>query len=379
MFMALLLVGAAPAGASPVSARETEALLATGGLSTNVSLNAADKAVAHGFMIPTDCSVPSDILWVVGTNHRTGSQMNNDLLSSIAQNSRTSPHLGATALSAFRDDLIENRGITISTRAPASGMDCVKALPGGSICLVPHLNIEGHEQFQQLRRVATKKNVKLRLVNWVRDPLKVGRSAYMYHVRAPEDELWLFANNSDHIAAIADACAGNGTSGLAPPTIVCTNMLELGPSVRELSYFRFLKRLDRNAGFLAETWRSLQNGIRQMAQTMQTLENASSAVAVTVDLDQAVGSCETEFRRIFNVLEGEQRGSCVQAGCTIATQQCPKGGQRGVGGCGKKTSIHHTTESKEDAEIAEGLEVFAEGNYWFREHVQPVRVSMGYA
>ena len=39
---------------------------------------------------------------------------------------------------------------------------------------------------------------------------------------------------------------------------------------------------------------------------------------------------------------------------------------------------HHTSQSKEDAEMAASLEDYARSNYWFIKHVEPVRKAMGY-
>ena len=391
MLLTPLLLGVTPVAASQRRARKPQdasALAAADGLPTELALEAAASA---GYLIPANCSVPSNYIWVVGTNHRTGSQMNNDLLRSIAMKGNAGKGkehgevVALRKLNNLRDDLTFKQGIYINTPQMASGVECVKSVKRGSICLVPHLYLEDGEQFQHLRRVASKKNAKLRLVNWVRDPLHVGRSAYMYHIRGPEDELWLHQTPSDNVAAILDACAGNGTNDLDPPHLVCQIVHKHSSSVRDLSYFRFLKMMDGSdtgrqphGGFLTEMWRSLKGPIKQMQQTTRSLANASSQVAVTVDLDQAINSCDTEFQRVFGTLEGAPLDGCVKSGCDISTAQCPTGGHNAGPSCGKHSNIHHTTQTKEDAEMADSLEEFALGNFWFNENVQPVRKDMGY-
>ena len=375
-----LLLGVAPVGTPPEHARAGRGVssLLADGLGKEVALEALEAA---GKIIETKCQVPADHIWLVGTNHRTGSQMNNDLLSSIVHHTTADVSRKAVALKTITiaEGIRRQRGLIIDERS-GSGMQCLKEMEPGGICLVPHFRLDNVTEFQQLRRVALRRKAQLRLVNWVRDPLKVARSAYMYHIRGPEDELWLHENRSKEVAAIINACSGSAE--IEPPHLTCQGLQSLGKSQHELSYFGLLTKLaaskDHHAAFLTELWRSNMNGIKQMHSTTQALSNVSSDVAVTVDLDQAVASCKTEFQRVFSVLGGEPLDACSKVGCDIATNQCTDPDPKNESRCGKHTFQHHTSQSKEDAEMAGSLETYARSNYWFKKHVEPVRKSMGY-
>ena len=378
-----LLLGVVPTGTPPGytrAAAQGSRSLAAEGLGKEVALKALEAA---GLLIETKCHVPSDHIWLVGTNHRTGSQMNNDLLRSILKHSTadSSRELVALRTVTSASGLLLRDGLIVAAE-PGSGLKCLKEVKRGGICLVPHLRLDNVSEYQQLRRVALRRKAQLRLVNWVRDPLKVARSAYMYHIRGPPDELWLYENRSEIVAAIFHACSGS--ADIKPPHSTCQGLQSLGKSRHELSYFGLLKKLsgrkDHHAAFLAELWRSNMNGIKQMQSTTQALSNVSADIAITVDLDQAVVSCETEFQRVFSVLGGKPLDACSKAGCDIATAQCtaPQSKSGSGSGCGKRTFQHHTSQSKEDAEMAESLEAYARSNYWFKKHVEPVRKSMGY-
>merc|ERR1711865_301688 len=155
-------------------------------------MGALEALEAAGLLVDTEYHVPQDHIWLVGTNHRTGSQMNNDLLRSIIHHSAADVSREAVALKtdALAGGLRRQHGLIIDAES-GSGLPCLKEVKHGGICLVPHLRLDNVTDFQLLRRVALRRKAQLRLVNWVRDPLKVARSAYMYHIRGPADELWL--------------------------------------------------------------------------------------------------------------------------------------------------------------------------------------------
>ena len=373
-----LLLGVAPAGAPQRDARAARRSLVADGPGKEVALGALEAA---GQLIETKCHVPQDHIWVVGTNHRTGSLMNNDLLRSIIHHSNAEVSREAVALKtdALASGLRRHHGLIIDSES-GGGLKCVKEVRHGGICLVPHLRLNNMTDFQQLRRVALRRKAQLRLVNWVRDPLKVARSAYMYHIRGPAGELWLHEKPSDVVTAIGNACSGS--TEIEPPHLTCQGLRSLGKSQHELSYFGLLTKLaaskDHHAAFLTELWRSNMNGIKQMQSTTQALSNVSSDIAITVDLDQAVASCDTEFQRVFSVLGGQPPDACVKVGCEVATAQCTAPQSQKGSGCGKNTFQHHTSQSKEDAKMAASLEDYARSNYWFIKHVEPVRKAMGY-
>merc|ERR1712194_630948 len=77
---------------------------------------------------------------------------------------------------------------------------------------------------------------------------------------------------------------------------------------------------DHHAAFLTELWRSNMNGIKQMQSTTQALSDVSSDIAITVDLDQAVASCDKEFQRVFSVLGGQPLDACRRS---VATSRRP--------------------------------------------------------
>ena len=380
--MLTLLLGVAPTGVPQGDARTARGArsLVADGPGKEVALEALEAA---GLLVDTKCHVPKDHIWLVGTNHRTGSQMNNDLLRSIIHHSSADVSREAVALNAesvtLAGGLRRQHGLIIDAES-GSGLPCLKEVKHGGICLVPHLRLDNVTDFQLLRRVALRRKAQLRLVNWVRDPLKVARSAYMYHIRGPPDELWLHENRSEVVAAISNACSGSNE--IEPPHLTCQGLRALGKSQHELSYFGLLTKLaaskDHHAAFLTELWRSNMNGIKQMQSTAQALSNVSSDIAITVDLDQAVASCDTEFQRVFSVLGGQPLDACAKVGCDIATSQCTVPQSKKGSGCGKNSFQHHTSQSKEDAEMAASLEAYARSNYWFKKHVEPVRKGMGY-
>ena len=380
--MLTLLLGVAPTGTPQGDARAARGArsLVANGPGKEVALEALEAA---GLLVDTKCHVPQDHIWLVGTNHRTGSQMNNDLLRSIIHHSAADVSREAVALNAesvtLAGGLRRQHGLIIDAES-GSGLPCLKEVKHGGICLVPHLRLDNVTDFQLLRRVALRRKAQLRLVNWVRDPLKVARSAYMYHIRGPPDELWLHENRSEVVAAISNACSGSNE--IEPPHLTCQGLRALGKSQHELSYFGLLTKLaaskDHHAAFLTELWRSNMNGIKQMQSTAQALSNVSSDIAITVDLDQAVASCDTEFQRVFSVLGGQPLDACAKVGCDIATSQCTVPQSKKGSGCGKNSFQHHTSQSKEDAEMAASLEAYARSNYWFKKHVEPVRKGMGY-
>jgi|TARA_B110000196_G_scaffold314053_1_gene321681 hypothetical protein len=378
--MLTLLLGVAPAGAPQGDARAARGArsLVADGRGKEVALEALEAA---GLLVDTKCHVPQDHIWLVGTNHRTGSLMNNDLLRSIIHHSDADVSREAVTLKTdpLGDGLQRKHGLIIESES-GSGLKCIKEVKHGGICLVPHLHLANLTDFQLMRRVALRRKAQLRLVNWVRDPLKVARSAYMYHIRGPADELWLHENNSEVVAAISNACSGSAE--IEPPHLTCQGLRSLGKSQHELSYFGLLTKLaaskDHHAAFLTEMWRSNMNGIKQMQSTTQALSNVSSDIAITVDLDQAVASCNQEFQRVFSVLGGQPLDACAKVGCDIATSQCTAPQSKKSSGCGTKSFQHHTSQSKEDVEIAASLEAYARSNYWFKKHVEPVRKGMGY-
>ena len=378
--MLTLLLGVAPTGTPQGGARAARGArsLVANGSGKEVALEALEAA---GLLVDTKCHVPLDHIWLVGTNHRTGSQMNNDLLRSIIHHSAADVSREAVALKtdALAGGLRRQHGLIIDKES-GSGVKCIKEVKHGGICLVPHLRLDNVTDFQLLRRVALRRKAQLRLVNWVRDPLKVARSAYMYHIRGPADELWLHENRSEVVTAISNACSGSAE--IEPPHLTCQGLRSLGKSQHELSYFGLLTKLaaskDHHAAFLTELWRSNMNGIKQMQSTTQALSDVSSDIAITVDLDQAVASCDTEFQRVFSVLGGQPLDACAKVGCDIATAQCTVPQSKKGSGCGKNSFQHHTSQSKEDAEMAASLEAYARSNYWFKKHVEPVRKGMGY-
>jgi hypothetical protein len=378
--MLTLLLGVAPTGTpqgGAHAARGARSLVANGP-GKEVALEALEAA---GLLVDTKCHVPQDHIWLVGTNHRTGSQMNNDLLRSIIHHSAADVSREAVALKTdtLAGGLRRQHGLIIDAES-GSGVKCIKEVKHGGICLVPHLRLDNVTDFQLLRRVALRRKAQLRLVNWVRDPLKVARSAYMYHIRGPADELWLHENRSEVVTAISNACSGSAE--IEPPHLTCQGLRSLGKSQHELSYFGLLTKLaaskDHHAAFLTELWRSNMNGIKQMQSTTQALSDVSSEIAITVDLDQAVASCDKEFQRVFSVLGGQPLDACAKVGCDIATAQCTVPQSKKGSGCGKNSFQHHTSQSKEDAEMAASLEAYARSNYWFKKHVEPVRKGMGY-
>ena len=295
-------------------------------------------------------------IWVVGTNHRAGSLITTIcsaqsstilMLRSVARPWPSRP--ASTSDSAASWLIIDSESAVEVRESRARG-----------ICLVPHLRLNNMTDFQQLRRVALRRSAAA-LVNWVRDPRRWHGRLHV-PIRGPAGS-WLprslrrrdFIGNAQRSGEIGPHLTCQGLRSLAnPSTSSATSACSPTAAGKD------------HAAFLTELWRSNMNGIKQMQSTTQALSNVSSDIAITVDLDQAVASCDTE-QRVFSVLGGQPPDACVKFGCRddpMHSSAIPEGlGVRQE----HVSALHEPEQGEADGSILGGLRM---NNYWFAKHVE---------
>ena len=107
------------------------------------------------------CRPPAGVAWVIGANHKTGTFLNIGLATHISQQ-----YLSCD---------------------PAPLAECVTAGAAGRTSNVPlimdgHVHIANRTAWESLRREALSRTGRsLRAVHWVRDPLELTLSGYLYH------------------------------------------------------------------------------------------------------------------------------------------------------------------------------------------------------
>ena len=112
------------------------------------------------------CVVPTDRIWLVGTNHKTGTLLNKLILQ------RT----------AVPFQVQEDEG---------SGLECIERAKGGEACLNRHVHIGAGAEWQRMRQAARRNGAELRMVHWIRDPVRMTISSYLYDRRG----VWMFATS----------------------------------------------------------------------------------------------------------------------------------------------------------------------------------------
>ena len=276
------------------------------------------------------CKAPSDRIWLFGTNHRTGTELNRMLMDHLTQ-----------------------MGMKVhEVLGPGSGRECLEQIERGGACRVPHLDINSTAEWHRMQRAAKRKGAELRLVHWVRHPVNLSISSYMYNRRTDEpwaNKLW---EDSERLRA---ACRVPCPEDCLPQT-TCEALEQLGQTASSMSYRELLGELDLINGYLLSTWNDLHHGLHFMNSTMRALASVSAEV-VSVDVDSVKEDCAATFSRVFTAIDGQPLDGCVRLACDAFA--------------GANPSHQTEAEAKDAAEVVE-VRANATRHSWVGRHFAPV-------
>jgi len=223
--------------------------------------------------------------------------------------------------------------------------------------------------------------IQVALISWVRDPLQIVKSAYVYHAETCDcdDEPWLCETPSSHVSNLFASCddADNGLSVSVPngykdavplpvPAAEACSAARQAISMplrNRTSYRQLLQNVTAQIGSLVESWRSFPE-LQQMAEHYELYQDLPASTASVFFLDDVMEDCTHGFTDLWNNLGvgPDALDTCVQLGCDMISEG--------------ETSSHAST-SDHALDLKAEVGDYVPSTAWFALHVQPLRVKMG--
>ena len=375
------------------------------------------------------CVPPNGHVWLNGLFHKTGTYLVMDIMAAIGGGGAHYAYAVGDLEHKHRNELSPREYGPHEHACHQSqnyvGPDCALAMNASRaralVAAEPLLPFSTQTEIQDaISETYSATGLSVKLMLWHRDPLQRTLSAYGYHLAGTEQ--WMRDAPSPIVARLHKACqdARKGVGWLPPYNPAADVELCAALNVvlkrertgrkadgkadgtgggkgggksggksgegkgggkggggkgahREISYTQLLALLSVEHGGLLTAW-YLHNSHVEMAR-LHSLVSAGDGFSVIADLDSTMADCHASFTRLFSAIGLEESGgtlsACVELGCAKIE-------------AGK--SSHHATSSLTSAKgganvlaARQRLREWLPRAPWFREHVQPLRVRMGYA
>lgn len=285
----------------------------------------------------SQCMVPSHMLWVVGTGHKTGTVLMLALLK------RISAEMGAPFFSlGHNGPFISPSHTTVAGPLDVTSQRCVAskhalseaclrtaAAESSRLIFDPHLGISSVYDLRRAQRFVASlakrertTNLTLRTLLLVRDPLEVILSGYFYHLTT--SETWAVDPASTTVTLLHATCRRE----LPPAHIpwLCSTMqnaISEGRGTPPLSYQQLLTSLPAEHGIYIEALRALPQ-IRGMADSASAIEKASDA-AMVMELEKLseAETADAAFCSMFRFLGIDQPAMLDHCVALAKTKRVP--------------------------------------------------------
>ena len=286
-----------------------------------------------------ECRPLSDRAWVVGSQHKTGTVLVNMVLQ------------GTTSIVQHVDPIAPN-----SVRS-------FDDVPRGAIAVLNHFMMDSVDVYSEILEWATQRELQLRLVFFVRDPLEIILSAFFYHRTTlepwakvtPMKELPAFVIGGPIFTNCTDA-------NELEVTIACT----VGAYVHEnATYQHMMTTVDPEVGIMIEAVGSLWE-VEHLYKSSSILRQFPDTARI-YDLGNVTSSSEAydaTFTDFFSFLGVVDVPACVHVASRWDANH-------------KDVNPAHAMPSELTAQ-RNTLRDFLLHHPWFLQRVQPIRLAMGY-
>ena len=281
------------------------------------------------------CAPRASDLWLIGSFHKTGTVLNQKILSSISRR-----HAAAKLA-------------TLGGPGRAQVIDA--ATSGAKIVFVQNFAVDSPRAWRDdVKAYASRLTLRVRAVAWIRDPMELVTSAYFYHLKAREH----LAVGPGSSSPVWSACAERGPSSALCETVGAASW----GGTR--SYQDLLHALPPEEGVLVEALRSLPT-VEGMNRTAFALRRSRRAPARLQDLDRAVASFNATFESLFRFLgvpAGAALGACLGAAARHDLASHPS---------------NHAFDTKH-RDLRARLRAHLRGDPWWAATYGPLRRALGY-
>ena len=328
----------------------------------------------------SQCVAGTNEFWIWAVYHKTGTELSLKIMTAVTQARALSgfPGLDAVLTDYFvggkPDPRLSGAQECFRSGSPVSG-SCIAAMreTNTHLYITSGFPAQTEDQAHLKSELAARhadEGARFKLLHWVRDPLEVVCSAYVYHLEGSES--WCTIIPNDKVGSFFFACdaADSGhnfsLSKPVPSPIACSAARDAIPSLQRnhTSYTDLLGNLSLEVGGLVESW-NFWDQQREMALAYGFVSRLPHGF--NVDLTDVMHNCTKGFAEMWlsmGVPEGRTLDACVELGCTWTHEG--------------DSDPHATTHVEGADDMKDGLRAYLPTTDWFTEHQAPNRKLMGY-
>ena len=238
---------------------------------------------------------------------------------------------------------------------------------GVAISQVPNPNLDWitADNLAEALQIAEQEGISLRFVHWIRDPLKLIASSYFYTLHTKER--WTQVPYLLDLKQLVNKWCGILHTAQDRP-VFCGDQTveEILARNESKSYHQILHSLRPNIGFALEAARLRVKliGMAQIFDQTRRLENT-----ITIDLESAMEAFDQTFRKIFQHLNFQNQGRCLQLAQRF---DLSRPGSKGHPHAFNRSDV---AASKLKQDLMDAME----SSSWFRINIEPFWHLLGYA
>ena len=266
------------------------------------------------------CGPRPGMYWLFATGHKTGTKLMDQFVNVSAGQSATNHEQVNLEDGVFSECFGRNGSFTGLDDSRLLGASCLAAAQAtanrvilfrGGVLEEQELETALHNW--QAQRLSTDN---LRIVNSVRDPLEVIKSAYFYHLRGFEPSQSEVP--SKMIAVLKRKCDGGENK---PDDELCAALH--AHDAATTSYAQLLQRLPPRLGILAEAAYEFLGSLRSVGGAA-ALAAGHPGVATTLELADVFEDFDATFRRLLRFLSVPEAdvGACLAAISSLDVSSC---------------------------------------------------------